>query len=116
VRLFALACVLFAASAGTAAALRQPTLNERSAITAALPAGLRAVPAGCLWFDITITNNGRYAEVEPTYLVRKACIRYAANGFLILHKVTRWKIIWSGSDPPYCRLHVPRELVKVCLP
>lgn len=115
-RVLALAAVVLAVAAGAASAARQPTLNERTAITMALPAAFRAVPAGCLFLAMKVSNNGKYAEVDPTFLLRRVCIKYASNGFLILHKVKAWRIVFSGSEAPPCKLHIPRDLVKTCMP
>lgn len=40
------------------------------------------------------------------------CVRYAANGFSILKKARRWRVIYEGSDLPSCSLRVPRDLIR----
>jgi hypothetical protein len=115
-RLLAVAAVVLVVMTGAASAARQPTLAERTAITTALPAAFRAMPAGCLFLAMKVSNGGTYAEVDPTFLLRQVCIKYASNGYLILHKVRKWKIVWSGSEVPKCKLHVPHDLVKTCMP
>jgi hypothetical protein len=104
-------------SAGLAA--RQPSLGERSAITRALPAFVRRAPVACVFVAIKVsTRNSRYARATPKVLnigiEALRCIRYAANGYFILRKTTRWRIVFEGSDPPPCRLGVPRDLTP-CL-
>jgi hypothetical protein len=43
-------------------------------------------------------------------------VKYASNGFFILKKQrARWRIMYQGSDPPTCKLHVPRDLSR-CTP
>ncbi|HEV8461241.1 MAG TPA: hypothetical protein VGQ38_11080 [Gaiellaceae bacterium] len=115
-RLLAVAGVVLVVMTGAASAARPPTLAERTAITNALPAAFRAMPAGCLFLAMKVSKSGTYAEVDPTFLLRRICIKYASNGYLILHKVKKWRIIWSGSEVPKCKLHVPRDLVKTCMP
>ena len=60
---------LAAASATTAGARRAPTFNERVAVVRALPADLRAYPAGCLQFAVVMSNNGRFAMATPEVLM-----------------------------------------------
>jgi hypothetical protein len=103
---------------GAAQAKRAPSLTERAAITLALPAFLRNEPVGCVWLDVSVSNNEKYAIVAPMYLnaTRPPCARYAANGEWILKKTTKWKVIFNGSDPPKCSLGIPKDLVTGCLP
>ena len=115
--IFAVAVLVSAGLAGTVQAKRAPRLSERAAITAALPAFLRSEPVGCVWLNITVSNNGKYAIAAPVYLnaLRAPCLQYAANGYWILKKGgARWKILWNGSDEPKCSLAVPRDLTP-CL-
>jgi hypothetical protein len=105
------ACV----SVTTASAARQPTPAERTAVLAVVHRELPQVPAKCVRTAVTISNNGRYALARPTFSTTRACIRYAANGFFVLAKAPRWHVIYNGSDPPRCSLHVPRDLIK-CRP
>lgn len=109
----AVACLV---SGGAAArtSTRQPSFKERQAITAALPASLRKEPVGCVWLQISVSNNPRFAKVVPEVLnaTRPPCLRYAANGIWILKRLTRWKIIFNGSDLPRCSLHIPRDLTR----
>ena len=113
------AVVLLAALglAGSVAAKRAPRLGERAAITGALPTFLRNEPVGCVWLDITVSTSGKYAIAAPVYLspVRPACLRYASNGSWILRKVTRWKIIWNGSERPKCSLGFRETSHRACL-
>src|SRR5437867_2614285 len=71
-------------SAPVAVAARPPTLSERAAITRALPAHLRNTPTECVWLDVKVSRNPRYALVSPLYLNATApgsrCLRYASNG------------------------------------
>ena len=102
----------------SAVAKRPPTLNERAAITRALPASLRNVPAGCVWLDTAVSRSGVYAKVSPTYLnaLHQPCVRYASNGDFILRKRRGvWRIVFHGSDVPLCSLGVPRDLTR-CRP
>jgi hypothetical protein len=109
VSLLALAVLL---PAGAAQAKRSPQLGEREAITAALPAWMRGEPVGCVWLDVSVSNNGKFATATPVYLnaLKPPCARYAANGYWILKKTTRWRIVYNGSEPPQCSLGVPRDL------
>ncbi len=106
------ACDGSGAGSRSAGAARQPTFKEREALTAALPAWLRRYPIGCVWLEFSVSNNGRFAEVGPGFLNarRPPCLKYASNGYWLLKKQTRWRIIFNGSDPPPCSLRVPREL------
>jgi hypothetical protein len=104
--------------AGAVEARQPPRLGEREAITQALPAFLRNQPVGCVWLDVSVSNNRRWGTATPVYLnaSRPPCLRYAANGYWILKKAAaRWKIVWSGSDLPNCSLGVPRDLAR-CQP
>ena len=119
VRYIVAASVLASLLVGPAAiAARSPTLSEREAITRTLPAFFRNAPVECLWVEIRLSKNPRYALADPAPLNwRKPgsrCLRYASNGFYVLRKTTRWKIIYEGSDPPPCSMRIPRDLVR-CL-
>ena len=99
------------------AVARQPTFKEREAITNAMPGWLRRYPVGCVWLEISVSSNGRYAKagygvVNP---MKRPCSRYVSNGGWFLKKQAKWKIIFNGSDPPPCSLKVPRELTQECL-
>jgi hypothetical protein len=106
----ALATVIVSASAMAA---RQPTLRERAAITEALPTEVQRYPIGCVYLRIAVSTNPRFAKVVPEvfYPARESCLRYAANGWYILKKTTRWRIIFNGSDQPSCSLRIPRDLL-----
>ena len=99
-----------------AAAARPPTLPEREAITRALPAYLRNTPIECVWLDVSVSRNPRYALVAPVSLNATTpgsrCIRYAGNGFYVLKKARRWRVVYEGSVEPPCKLGVPRDLVR----
>jgi hypothetical protein len=106
------------APAGAGAA-RQPTFVEREALTAALPSFLQSDPVGCVWLDITLSGNGRYAKVAPGFLnaSHPPCAKYASNGWWLLKKTgTRWKIVFNGSEAPPCALGIPKDLAGVCRP
>src|SRR5579864_8622620 len=110
------------ALAGSASASRAPSLNERTAITHAMPAFVRGYPVGCAALQITISRNPNWALVAVEYLLTPGspnndpCLRYASNGFWILNRTSRWKIVFNGSDSPPCGLHVPRDLYASCTP
>ena len=110
------ACSVIAVGAGSAEAKRQPTFKEREAITAALPAWLRGYPVGCVWLGISVSSNPRYARVGLGFLnaTRPPCSKYTSNGFWILKKLTKWRIIYNGSTQPSCSLRIPRDLTP-CL-
>jgi hypothetical protein len=95
-----LAVAALLALTGAAQSKRPPRLGERAAITSALPAFLRSEPVGCVWLDVSVSNNGRYAITTPTYLnaLHPPCQRYPSNGYWILKKTNRWKIIFNGSQ------------------
>ena len=101
----------------TALAARQPTFKEREAVTAALPASVKRYPVGCVFLRTVISNSGRYATVVPVFLnaLRLPCVKYASNGYWILRKTTRWKVVFVGSESPPCPLGIPRDLVR-CTP
>jgi hypothetical protein len=48
--------------------------------------------------------------LEPGSPKSDPCLRYAANGFWILEKTSRWKIVFNGSDGPPCSVGVPKDL------
>jgi hypothetical protein len=108
-------CLVVTSAAGAAVAARQPTLSERAALTAALPASLRNEPVGCVWLQISVSSNPRYAKITPTFLnaERAPCLRYAADGYWIMKRTaTGWKTVFNGSDFPACSLKVPRDLTR----
>jgi hypothetical protein len=112
----AAAVALVLAPAATAA--RQPTLTERAALTAALPASFQNEPVGCIYLGITVSSTGRFAKVTPVYLnaQKTPCVKYAANGWWILKKTGgSWKIVFNGSDMPPCSLGVPKDVASACL-
>jgi hypothetical protein len=113
-RLVAFACVALFVVTLPAYAGRPPSFPQREAITAALPQSLRSIPAGCVWLDVTVANAGGYAKVTPIFLnaTKAPCVKYASNGFFILRKQLRWRIVYSGSELPPCKLHVPRDLSR----
>ena len=39
-------------------------------------------------------------------------MKYASNGYWLLRKTTRWKIIFNGSERPPCSLGVPLDLFQ----
>ena len=94
-----------------------PTHQEREAIVQGLPASVRNTPVGCLNLNIRISSDSRYGRVDLEYLNARRgtpCLRYASNGFFLLKKGRRWKVVYNGSDPAPCRLRVPRDLGR-CL-
>ena len=116
-RLLAAAVALAAVAApATASARRPPSFNERVAIIRALPADLRAYPAGCLQFAVVVSNHGGWATATPEVLIpnpvpeNDPCLKYAGNGYFVLRKAGRWKVVFVGSDRPACSLGVPRDL------
>jgi hypothetical protein len=110
--LSAVTCLLILVIAAPAYAARQPSPTEREAVTAALPQWLKAYPVGCVWLKLTIANAGGYAKVTPVFLdaTKAPCAKYASNGYWILKKQARWRIIYSGSELPSCTLRVPKDL------
>lgn len=113
-RLAVLACLALLVVAVPAFAGRPPSFPERESVTAALPQSLRSIPTGCVWLDVTVANAGGYAKVAPVFLnaTKAPCVKYASNGFFILKKQARWRIIYEGSELPSCTLHVPRDLSR----
>src|SRR5262245_60809098 len=89
----ALLTVVACSAATTASARRPPTFNERVAIVRALPASLRAYPAGCLQFGVVVASNGRFAVATPEVLIPRPapsgdpCLRYAGDGFFVFRKM-----------------------------
>ena len=101
------------APAAAGAIPREPTLTERAAITAALPSSIRGYPVGCVWLSIAVSRSGRFAKVVPDVLraTRPPCLKYAGDGFYILKRVTRWRVIFAGSVGPPCALRMPTEIL-----
>jgi hypothetical protein len=97
-------------------AARPLTFKQREAITAAMPAWLRRYPIGCVWLDMSVSKNGRYAKVAPGFLnaTRPPCLKYASNGYWLLERQRKWRIMYNGSTDPPCSLRVPREFAP-CL-
>jgi hypothetical protein len=96
-----------------AAAARPPSLAEREAITLALPKYFRDAPVECIWIDIRVSRDPRFAKAgaDMLNLRRPRCARYAHNGFWILKKKAgTWRRIYSGSDWPPCPMRIPRDL------
>ena len=117
-RVLALFAVLVAGGLGAlpADAARLPTERERAAILRASPPYWRTTSASaCVAFVVRVSNNGRYARIKPAFLRTPRCARYASDGAYILRRgLTRWRIVFEGSDPPPCALRVPRDLTP-CL-
>ena len=109
---------LVVCATATADARRAPTFNERVGLIRALPADLRAHPAGCLRFTVAVSNNGRFGMVTPEVLMPRPapsndpCLRYAGDGFFILKKTGAWKVVYLGSDAPACSLRIPSDLAR----
>jgi hypothetical protein len=61
-----------------------------------------------------IRDEGRGAGYEMAFLnaTRPPCLQYASNGYWILKKLRRWKIVFVGPDLPPCSLAVPRDLTR----
>jgi hypothetical protein len=99
-------------------AARPPTKAERVAITRVLPAHVRNTQVGCVWLIIEIsTRNHSFASVGGMYLgslkPHDPCLHHAGNWFYVLRKKTgRWRIYYSGTDLPRCRLGIPKDLVS----
>ena len=114
---FSLAAAVALCTAVTVSAARAPTRSERQAITNALPKYVRAMPVGCVWLNIRVSKNSRYAYVASEIMnavpPNAKCLRYASNGFFILRKRTsgKWTIVFNGSVWPPCSQHIPRDLV-----
>ncbi len=111
-------CAALASSASAASSARQPTMTERAAITAALPGWLHQYPVGCVSLDMSVSSVDRhFAKVAPQSLNAKheSCVRYASNGFWILKRTTKWRIIFNGSPWPSCAALIPRDLTR-CTP
>src|SRR5204863_6818293 len=77
------ASLAFATGVGSTDAARQPTFKEREALTVALPDSLLRYPVGCVWLRMSVSNNGRYARVEPIFLnaTHAPCLQFASNGY-----------------------------------
>lgn len=108
----AVVVLLAGVAVGGVAAARLPTQAEARSLFAALPAFVRSVPRKCVRFEMRVSDNGRYAKVTPVFLnaLRLPCVKYASNGYWILARTTRWRIIFDGSVFPSCSLRVPRDL------
>jgi hypothetical protein len=112
-----LAAVVFAGT-GSAVHARNPTFKEREGITAAQPKSLRHDPVGCVYLQIFVSPDGRFARAEARFLNvlhGGPCVRYTFNGpDPILQKVgTRWKIIAQTGAvvSPACSLGIPGYLL-----
>jgi hypothetical protein len=121
VRLLAVVAAAGAALSAPAAgaAARAPTHAEREAIVRALPAGIRAIPVGCVHLNVRVSRSPRFAYVGPEFLNARPgsrCLRYAGNGFFVLRKTGRaWRVVYTGSELPACSRGIPRDLVR-CRP
>ncbi len=114
--LVAVAALALAVTAAASAA-RVPSPAERQGITNALPSFIRAIPAGCVWLDERVSADANYASVGLLFLntvpPHTQCLRYASNGAFILQKTRgKWRVIYNGSDPPRCSLHIPADLAR----
>jgi hypothetical protein len=93
---------------------RPPTHAEREAIVRPLATGIANTPAACLQLNIRVSRSGEYAFVGREVLNSlpgSRCLIYQSNGFQILRKTERWRIVYSGSDPPPCSLKIPPEVI-----
>ena len=116
VALAATLAALAVPTAGTAA--RTPTHNERVAIVRALPAEVRAYPAGCVVFAVSVSRNGRWAKASMDYLIPNPppnddpCVRYTSNGAWLLERTAAaGKVVYEASEQPGCSLGAPRDLI-----
>ncbi len=107
-----LLAVLLAVLAPAATGARLPTQTEARLIRAGLPAYARRIPKRCVHLDIRVANDGRYAKVAPFFLVatQPSCVKYAFDGYWLLQRAPRWRLIYDGSGVPPCVLGVPRDL------
>jgi hypothetical protein len=119
------AAVLVAGTKRTAtqvAHTRNPTFKEREGITVALPKWLRRDPVGCVYLQVRVSGDGRFARVGVGLLnaLHDPCVRYASNGpdWILRRNKPGWKVVayTSGSAaPPRCSLGIPRYLlVRPC--
>ena len=119
IALLALSVLLL--SSLVASAARAPRPAERLAILRTLHARSPgpAMPIDCANYVIRVSQNPLWASVGVKYLTSDpVCLRYAANpGLTILKRpsAVRWKIVYGGSDPPPCSMHVPKDLWNECL-
>ena len=94
---------------------RAPGHAERESIVRALPASQRNIPVECIRLDIAVSQDANYARLGFEFLNAtrpgSRCIRYAFNGFAILQKTDRWRIVYNGSTDPSCSMNIPPELV-----
>ena len=106
-----IALALFFSLTGSALASRPPTRTERAAITNALPSYVKRLPTTCVTVRTRVANNGRYARAWLQFRQADDCGLTASNGQWFLRKTARgWRVVYVGSDPPPCRLGVPRDL------
>jgi hypothetical protein len=101
-----------------ALAWREPTLREREQITNWYPAQIRNAPVRCVFIVIHVSSKDAryaltYAQLLNALKPHSDCLRYAANGFVILKRHgAKWTSIYSGSVEPPCSLKVPRDLTR----
>src|SRR5262249_13781326 len=109
------ACALALALPVATAAKRVPTEAERAALLHAL-GPLTARERSCMGWDISLSNDGRFASASLSFLLTRRCLRYAHNGDPVSElKGGGWGVVFDGSGPPPCSLHVPRDLGLGCI-
>lgn len=91
-----------------AVARRIVTGNTKTAIVRLVPTAL-PTPQRCLVVYVTTKDGGNWATVGFNKAMLHSCIRWAADGVAIAHRVDgRWRYVASGSaDIPCGRLGIP---------
>jgi hypothetical protein len=107
-----LALVILLSLAGTAQAARPPTRTERPAITKALASSIRTLPANCVTVRMRVSASGWFARAWLRWRQPDHCGAVSSsNGQWFLKRTARgWRVVYVGSDPPPCRLRIPRDL------
>lgn len=99
--------VMLAAPAG-AVAKRIVTGSTKMAIVRTVPTAL-PTPLRCLVVYVTTKDGGNWATMGFNNAMLHSCIRWAANGVAIVHRVDgRWRFVGAGSaEIPCGRLGIP---------
>ena len=82
-----------ALAVSTAVASRAPKAAERAALAKALK-----VPQRCLKMRVATVRRG-WASLHLKVPLPKSCLRYAADGVVVMHKGARgWRMVFAGSS------------------
>jgi hypothetical protein len=109
----ALTLAVMLVAPGAAVARRIVTGSTKTAIVRTVPTAL-PTPQRCLVVYVTTEDGGDWATMSFNNAMLHSCIRWAADGVAIAHRVNgRWRYVASGSaDIPCGRLGIPVAVRK----